>query len=159
MPANSKAEASGMPPYCRPMSHVFTEPKIRAGLSGSLLHQPHRPNLILDKPHKELVDSRYQSLNRHGPIAHALKSGDTLAVHVVRAFRVHEGHRFPHRNGELIRSEKEICEVDRGICFALAPCRARAHGREQRDDFEEIAFHGGICLDGKRRTLFQGCFS
>ena len=79
------------------------------------------------------------------------------AIHVVRAFRVHEGHRFSHRNGELIRRKKEICEVDRSICFALGPCRAHANGREQRDDFERVGFHCGSGLDEKRKGLFQGC--
>ena len=82
-----------------------------------------------DRAHANAVDVAFGFLKKEG-------NGVALrgSIYVVRAFGVHEGDGLPHRNGEFAGREKEIGQIDRGICFAL---RLGNHGIQAGDDEEE----------------------
>ena len=67
-----------------------------------------------DRAHADAVDVAFGFLKKEG-------NGVALrgSVYVVRAFGVHEGDSLTYRNGEFAGREKEVGQVNRGICFAL----------------------------------------
>ena len=48
----------------------------------------------------------------------------------MRAFRVYEGDGLAHRNGEFVRREYEIGEVDGGVSLALGMGIYESHAHE-----------------------------